>query len=91
MHLFKSQWLQEAARRSFGPYRERGFDLRYARRRVPRRAPDDRDIAASNDDVAIDDVARDAVARDAVARDDVDTIAAAREILRRMADYDQAA
>jgi hypothetical protein len=86
MHLFKSQWLQEAARRSFGPYREQGFDLRYARRRVPRRAPDDRDIAASNDDVAIDDVAR-----DAVARDDVDTIAAAREILRRMADYDQAA
>lgn len=81
MHLFKSQWLQEAARRSFGPYREQGFDLRYARRRVPRRAPDDRDIAASNDDVAIDDVAR----------DDVDTIAAAREILRRMADYDQAA
>jgi hypothetical protein len=86
MHLFKSPWLQEAARRSFGPYREQGFDLRYARRRVPRRAPDDRDIAASNDDVAIDDVAR-----DAVARDDVDTIAAAREILRRMADYDQAA
>jgi len=77
MHLFKSQWLQEAERRSFGPYREQGFDLRYARRRSPRRTPnDDRDIAASNDDVAIDDDA---------------TIAAAREILRRMADYDQAA
>ena len=82
MHLFKSQWLQEAGRRSFGPYRGHGFDLRYARRRASRRAPDDRGIAAgnitaSNGDVAIDD--------------DVDTIAAAREILRRMADYDQAA
>ena len=76
MHLFKSQWLQEAGRRSFGPYRERGFDLRYARRRASRRAPDARGIAAGNDDVA---------------SDEVDTIAAAREILRRMADYDQAA
>jgi len=76
MHLFKSQWLQEAGRRSFGPYREQGFDLRYARRCTPRHAPNDRGIAAGNDDVAIDDV---------------DTIAAAREILRRMADYDQAA
>ena len=76
MHLFKSQWLQETERRSFGPYREQGFDLRYARRRAPRRAPDDRKIAAGND---------------AAACDDVDTIAAAREILRRMADYDQAA
>ena len=76
MHLFKSQWLQEAERRSFGPYREQGFDLRYARRRASRRAPDDRGITAGND---------------AVASDDVDTIAAAREILRRMADYDQAA
>ena len=76
MHLFKSQWLQEAGRRSFGPYREQGFDLRYARRRASRRAPSDRGITASNDDVA---------------SDDVDTIAAAREILRRMTDYDQAA
>ena len=76
MHLFKSQWLQEAGRRSFGPYREQGFGLRYARRRAPERASNDRRISASNDDVA---------------SDDVDTIAAAREILRRMADYDQAA
>jgi hypothetical protein len=76
MYLFKSQWLQEAGRRVFGPYREQGFDLRYARRRASRRAPDDRGITAGNDDVA---------------SDDVDTIAAAREILRRMADYDQAA
>jgi len=76
MHLFKSQWLQESGRRGFGPYREQGFDLRYARRRSPRRAPNDRNIAAGNDGVAIDDA---------------DTSAAAREILRRMADYDQAA
>jgi hypothetical protein len=76
MHLFKSQWLQEAGRRSFGPYREQGFDLRYARRRMSRRVANARGIAAGNDGVAIDDV---------------DTIAAAREILRRMADYDQAA
>ena len=76
MYLFKSQWLQEAARPSFGPYREHGFDLRYARRRMSRRAANDRGIAAGNDGVAIDVV---------------DTIAAAREILRRMADYDQAA
>jgi hypothetical protein len=76
MHLFKSQWLQEAGRRSFGPYREQGFGLRYARHRAPKRALDDPRITAGNDDVA---------------SDDVDTIAAAREILRRMADYDQAA
>ena len=75
MHLFKSQWLQEAGRRSFGPYRDHGFELRYARRRTSRRAPKDRGIAG-NDDVAIDGA---------------DTIAAARDILRRMADYDQAA
>ena len=81
MELFKSQWLQEAGRRSFGPYRGHGFDLRYARRRAPRRAPDDRGIAAGNITASNDDVAI----------DDVDTIAAAREILRRMADYDQAA
>ena len=76
MHLFKSQWLQEAGRRSFGPYREHGFDLRYARRRMSRRVANARGIAAGPDGVA---------------SDDVDTIAAAREILRRMADYDQAA
>jgi hypothetical protein len=76
MHLFKSQLLQEAARRGFGPYREQGFELRYARRRSTRRATNDRSIAAGNDDVAIDDDG---------------TIAAAREVLRRMADYDQAA
>jgi hypothetical protein len=76
MHLFKSQWLQEAGRRSFGPYRERGFAPRYAGRRAPKRASNDRGITAGNDDVA---------------SDDVDMIAAAREILRRMADYDQAA
>ena len=76
MHLFKSQWLQEAERRSSGPYSEHGFDLRYARRRLPRRATSARSIAAGNDDAAIGDY---------------DTIAAAREILRRMADYDQAA
>jgi hypothetical protein len=76
MHLFKSQWLQEAGRRSFGPYRERGFDPRYARRRAPKPASNDRSTTAGNDDVA---------------SGDVDAIAAAREILRRMADYDQAA
>ena len=76
MHLFKSQLLQEAGRRTFGPYREQGFDLRYARRRTTRRVTNDRCIAASNDDVAADEVG---------------TIEAAREILRWMADYDQAA
>ena len=76
MQLFKSQWLQEAGRRSFGPYREHGFDLRYARCRTPRCVPDDRGVAAGNDDVAIDDV---------------DTIAAGREILRRRANSDRAA
>jgi hypothetical protein len=76
MHLFKSQWLQEAGRRSFGPYRERGFAPRYARRRATKPPSIDRSTTAGNDDVA---------------SDDVDAIAAAREILRRMADYDQAA
>ena len=74
MHLFKSQLLQEAGRPSIGPYRDRGFGPRYARRRT-RRMADERSkpdaFAASNDDI--------------------DTIEAAREILRRMADYDQAA
>jgi hypothetical protein len=76
MHLFKSQLLQEAARRGFGPYREQGFALRYARRRTTRLPTNDGCIAASNDDFAAEDVG---------------TIEAAREILRRMADYDQAA
>ena len=70
MHLFKSQLLQEAGRPRIGPYRDRGFGPRYARRREPRRGIDERNTAP----------------------EDVAAIrAAARELLRRMADYDQAA
>ena len=73
MHLFKSQLLQEAGRPGIGPFRDRGFGPRYARRRT-RRMADERNPDAF-----------------AAGNDDVDTIEAAREILRRMADYDQAA
>ena len=75
MHLFKSQLLQEVVRPDAGPHRDRGFGPRYARRRA-RRAHDDNSIA---------------VGTIAASNDDFDTIDAEREILRRMADYDQAA
>jgi hypothetical protein len=75
MMLFKSQLVQEAARRVAGPYRQY-FAPRYGRRVESRKAFDPCSAIACNDDVG---------------GLDFDAYIAEREILRRMADYDIAA